>query len=46
MRKLALVLAACVALAGCGSRDETTVPKTQAPTRVVVPVLWLCTYMA
>ena len=36
MRKLALLIVACVALAGCGSRDETTVPKTQAATRVVV----------
>lgn len=37
MRRLAIAAVACVALAGCGSRDETTVPKTQAPTRVVIP---------
>ena len=28
---------ACLALAGCGSRDETTVPKSQATMSVVVP---------
>ena len=28
---------ACLALAGCGSRDETTVPKSQSTMRVAVP---------
>jgi putative hydroxymethylpyrimidine transport system substrate-binding protein len=37
MRRLAIAAVACLALAGCGSRDETTVPKTQTATRVVVP---------
>jgi ABC-type nitrate/sulfonate/bicarbonate transport system substrate-binding protein len=36
MRKLVMALLVCVALAGCGSRDETTVPKTQTPMRVSV----------
>ena len=36
MRKLALLVLACLALAGCGSRDETTVPKTPTAMRVFV----------
>ena len=38
MRRAAIVAAlACVALAGCGSRDETTTPKTTAELKVVMP---------
>jgi ABC-type nitrate/sulfonate/bicarbonate transport system substrate-binding protein len=36
MRRLALLVLAGVTLAGCGSRDETTVPQSQAPMRVFV----------
>jgi len=38
VRRAAIVAAlACAVLAGCGSRDETTTPKTTADMKVVVP---------
>jgi ABC-type nitrate/sulfonate/bicarbonate transport system substrate-binding protein len=37
VRRAAFALLACLALAGCGSRDETTTPKSFTATRVVVP---------
>ena len=34
---MAIAVMACLALAGCGSRDETTTPKSNATIRIVVP---------